>query len=305
MGSVVGVGVTVGGVSRGPGPRCYAPNVRAPSLGRVVATHAALVVVTVVTLLPILWVVRMALAPSQGFSLGLGGGWTLDNFEAVVSTTSADGSWLFGRQLFNSVVVGGATAAVGVGLACTAGYALSRWDFPGRQPLMGTYLITQMFPGVVMAIPLYILLDVFHLLDSMAGLVLVYSTTSVPFATWNLKGYFDTIPKELEEAAMMDGASRWTTFWEIILPLARPALAVTALFAFMTAWNEFILAATLMGDERAYTLPVVLNGYVGEFGAEWGRFAAGALLVSLPVTLLFFALQKQLVEGLTAGGVKG
>jgi len=278
---------------------------RAPSPVRVAATHAGLVLVTVATLLPIVWVVRMALSPSQGFSLGLDGGWTLDNFTAVVSTTSADGSWLFGRQLFNSLAVSVATSIVGVGLACTAGYALSRWSFPGRDRLMATFLLTQMFPGVVMAIPLYILLDALHLLDSMTGLVLVYSTTSVPFATWNLKGYFDTIPKELEEAAMMDGASKWKTFTTIILPLARPALAVTALFAFMTAWNEFILAATLMGDERAYTLPVVLNGYVGEFGAEWGRFAAGAILVSVPVTALFFALQKQLVEGLTAGGVKG
>ncbi len=278
---------------------------RAPSPVRVAATHAGLVLVTVATLLPIVWVVRMALSPSQGFSLGLDGGWTLDNFTAVVSTTSADGRWLFGRQLFNSLAVSVATSIVGVGLACTAGYALSRWSFPGRDRLMATFLLTQMFPGVVMAIPLYILLDALHLLDSMTGLVLVYSTTSVPFATWNLKGYFDTIPKELEEAAMMDGASKWKTFTTIILPLARPALAVTALFAFMTAWNEFILAATLMGDERAYTLPVVLNGYVGEFGAEWGRFAAGAILVSVPVTALFFALQKQLVEGLTAGGVKG
>lgn len=278
---------------------------RAPSTARVVLTHAALTVLTVATLLPILWVVRMSLSPAQGFNLSLAGAWTLDNFRAVLSTTSADGSWLFGRQLFNSLVVSSATALVGVSLACSAGYALSRWSFPGRDELMGTFLLTQMFPGVVMAIPLYILLDALHLLDSMTGLVLVYSTTSVPFATWNLKGYFDTIPRELEEAATMDGASRFTTFTQVILPLARPAIAVTALFAFMTAWNEFILAATLMGDERAYTLPVVLNGYVGEFGAEWGRFAAGALLVSLPVTALFFALQKQLVEGLTAGGVKG
>ena len=104
---------------------------------------------------------------------------------------------------------------------------------------------------------------------------------------------------------MLDGASRFQTFTQIILPLARPAIVVTGLFAFLTAWNEFILAATLMDDERGYTLPVVLNGYVGEFGAEWGRFSAGAILVSVPVTLLFFALQRYLVEGLTAGSVKG
>ncbi len=279
---------------------------RAPSAPRVIATHVALVCLTVATMLPLLWVVRMALSPSQGFSLGLTlTDLTLDNFRSVLSTTTSTGEALFVRQLFNSLVVSAATAALGVVLACTAGYALSRWSFPGRERLMGTFLVMQMFPAVVMSVPLYMLLDALHLLDSLAGLVLVYATTSVPFATWNLKGYFDTIPRELEEAATMDGASRWTTFTQVILPLARPAIAVTALFAFMTAWNEFILAATLMGDERAYTLPVVLNGYVGEFGAEWGKFAAGSIIVSVPVVALFFVLQKQLVEGLTAGGVKG
>ncbi|MFZ5477012.1 MAG: sugar ABC transporter permease [Myxococcota bacterium] len=281
---------------------------RQPSLARVLLTHAALAAITFATLFPVLWVVKMALAPGQGFSLTANPFPTevsLDNLREVVTTTATDGSWLFGRQLFNSLVVSVVTAVMGVSLACTAGYALSRWSFPGRDRLMGLFLLTQMFPSVVMAIPLYILLDALNLLDSLAGLVLVYSTTTVPFATWNLKGYFDTIPRDLEEAAMLDGADRWTTFRHVVLPLARPALVVTGLFAFMTAWNEFILAATLMGDERAYTLPVVLNGYVGEFGAEWGHFAAGAVLVSLPVTALFFVLQRHLVEGLTAGSVKG
>lgn len=279
---------------------------RSPSTTRVIATHCALMLVTVATLFPVIWVVKMAFTPGQAFSLSLApSDITLANFSAVVSTTTASGETLFLHQLFNSIVVSTATASVGVVLSTTAAYAFSRWAFPGRDGIMATFLLTQMFPSVVMAIPLYILLDSLHLLDSLTGLVLVYSTTCVPFSTWNMKGYFDTIPRELEEAAMMDGASRWTTFTRVILPLARPAIAVTALFSFMSAWNEFILAATLMGDERSYTLPVVLNGYVGEFGAEWGRFAAGAILVSIPVTLLFFILQKQLVEGLTAGGVKG
>ena len=162
-----------------------------------------------------------------------------------------------------------------------------------------------MFPGVVMTIPLYILLGKLGLLNSIVGLVLVYSVSALPFCVWNLKGYFDTIPKELEEAAIVDGASRIRIFVTIVLPLARPAIAITALFSFMTAWNEFILAATLMNSELAYTLPVALKQYVGAQSVQYGLFAAGAIIVSVPIMALFFALQKHLVGGLTAGGVKG
>ncbi len=281
---------------------------RQVSIGRQIVTHTSLILVSMAVLYPVLWVLKMALTPSQAFSLDPVP-WpsevSLQNFVDVVQTTDASGGWLFGRQLFNSVLVSVLTALVGICLSCTAGYAMSRWAFPGRDAGMALFLVTQMFPGIVMLIPLYILLDAAGLLDSMTGLALVYSTTAIPFCTWNLKGTFDTIPRELEEAAMLDGASRWVTFKDIILPLARPALAVTGLFSFMTAWNEFILAATLMSDERAFTLPVVLQSYVGDFGTEWGRFAAGAVLVSVPVMALFFALQRYLVEGLTAGSVKG
>ena len=280
----------------------------APSVPVLLATHLVLVVTTLAVLYPVLWVLKMALTPSQAFSMDpmpFPTEVSFQNFSEVIGTQAADGSWLFGRQLLNSLFVSAVTSALGITLACTAGYAMSRWAFPGRDIGMSMFLVTQMFPGVVMAIPLYILLDEAGLLNSMLGLALVYSTTAVPFSTWNLKGYFDTIPVELEEAALMDGASRWMTFTRIILPLARPALVVTALFSFMTAWNEFILAATFMSDERAFTLPVVLQSYVGDFGTEWGRFAAGSILVSLPVMLLFFALQRYLVEGLTAGSVKG
>lgn len=280
---------------------------RRPSWLTVALVHAGLLVFTVLTMYPVVWVVKMALTPSQAFGMGVSPIPTevsLQNFADVIGTTDARG-WLFGRQLLNSVLVSGATALVGLVLSTTAAYALSRWDFPGRDRSMNAFLVTQMFPGVVMAIPLYILIDALGLLDSLAGLVLVYATTSVPFSVWTLKGYFDTIPRALEEAALLDGASTWTTFWMIILPLARPALAVTGLFSFMTAWNEFILAATFMGDPRSFTLPVVLQRYVSDHGTEWGHFAAGAILVSLPVMALFFALQRHFVEGLTAGGVKG
>jgi len=285
--------------------------VRTPSLWKRLLIHGVLIVLTMATLYPVLWVVKMALTSSQGFSLtAMPIPWppseiTLDNFRHVLTTHDMADRWLFGHQLLNSVIVSAATMVVGIVLACTAAYAFSRFSFPGQQAGLKGMLITQMFPGVVMAIPLYILLDSLHLLNNLVGLCFVYSTTAIPFCVWNLKGYFDTIPKDLEEAAVMDGASQWTIFIKVILPLSRPAIAVTALFCFMTAWNEFILAATFMNSETAYTLPVALQHYVGDYSTEWGHFAAGAIIVSIPVMALFLVLQRHLVEGLTAGGVKG
>jgi len=264
--------------------------------------HLILLPFTALTMIPALWVIKMALKPSQSFDLSLSP-WPSEvsfaNFQALI------GEPFFKEQLFNSLLVSGLTTVVGVTFSCTAAYALSRYRFTGRRAALNAFLITQMFPGTLMMIPLYTLIDALGLLDQVAGLILVYSTTAVPFCVWNLKGYFDTIPREIEESAVMDGAGPFTLFWRIIVPLSRPAIAVTALFSFMTAWNEYILAATFMSDERAYTYPVKLQQYVGEYRAEWGLFAAGALIVSVPVMALFFALQKHLVGGLTAGGVKG
>jgi arabinogalactan oligomer/maltooligosaccharide transport system permease protein len=271
-------------------------------------SHVLLVGVSVVVLYPVLWVVRMALTASQSFATGFSpipANPSLQNFRDVVGNTDLDGTWVFGHQLANSLIISGTTAIVGVGLATTAAYAFSRFTFPGQRLGFLSLLVTQMFPGTMMMIPLYILLDITQLLDTRTGLILVYATTSIPFSTYMLKGYFDTIPRELEEAARMDGASALRTFFSIILPLARPAIAITGLFSFMTAWNEFILAAKFMSAETSYTLPVVLQGYVGSMSTAWGHFAAGAILVSVPVMGLFFFLQKQLVEGLTSGSVKG
>lgn len=281
---------------------------RAPSIAKQLLRQAVLIAVSIVTIYPVLWVLKTALTPGASLSGGLSpipSDPSLQNFAEVVSATDSAGRPVFWRQVWNSVSVSLATTVLGIGLSTTAAYGFARFDFPGKDAGMKAFLVTQMFPGVVMAIPLYILLDAVHLLDSMAGLTLVYSTTNVPFCVWMLKGYFDTIPKDLEEAAIVDGADRWTIFTKIVLPLARPAIVVTALFSFMTAWNEYILAATFLSDERSATLPVVLQRYAGSFSTDWGLFAAGAILISLPVMALFFALQRHLVGGLTAGSVKG
>lgn len=270
--------------------------------------QAVLMAVTLLTLYPVLWVVKIAVTPEgelgSGFS-PIPTAFTLDHFGTVLGRRDAVGNLLFPIQLFNSLVVSIATTIVGIALSTTAGYAFSRFSFPGKDEGMKAFLVTQMFPGVVMAVPLYILMDELGLLNSMLGLTLVYSTTSVPFSVWMLKGYFDTIPRDLEEAALVDGASQWTIFTRVVLPLAMPAIVVTALFSFMTAWNEFILAATFLSGERHMTLPTVLYSFVDDNSTDWPPFAAGAILVSLPVMLLFFILQKHLVGGLTAGSVKG
>ena len=275
---------------------------------RQIVFNAILIIVCLIVLYPVLWVIMMAITPNEiaGVSSSLiPQQVTFDNFIDVVSRVDDYGNHLFLHQLKNSVLVAAITTALGVLLACTAAYGFSRLNFVGRQLGLQAFLVTQMFPGVVMTIPLYILLGKLGLLNSIVGLVLVYSVSALPFCVWNLKGYFDTTPKELEEAAIVDGASRIRIFVTIVLPLARPAIAITALFSFMTAWNEFILAATLMNSELAYTLPVALKQYVGAQSVQYGLFAAGAIIVSVPIMALFFALQKHLVGGLTAGGVKG
>ena len=275
---------------------------------RQIVFNAILIIVCLIVLYPVLWVIMMAITPNEiaGVSSSLiPQQVTFDNFIDVVSRVDDYGNHLFLHQLKNSVLVAAITTALGVLLACTAAYGFSRLNFVGRQLGLQAFLVTQMFPGVVMTIPLYILLGKLGLLNSIVGLVLVYSVSALPFCVWNLKGYFDTIPKELEEAAIVDGASRIRIFVTIVLPLARPTIAITALFSFMTAWNEFILAATLMNSELAYTLPVALKQYVGAQSVQYGLFAAGAIIVSVPIMALFFALQKHLVGGLTAGGVKG
>ncbi|MGI5862223.1 MAG: sugar ABC transporter permease [Myxococcales bacterium] len=277
---------------------------RLPGLAR----HAFLIVFTALTLWPVMWVLKMAVEPGQDFAFSISpipSTISFENFARLIGKTDKLGNWVFARQALNSFVIALSSSLLGILFAATAAYAFSRFKFPGRRAGLLAFLATQMFPGTMMMIPLYLLLNYLGLLDTRLGLVLVYSTTSVPFSVWMLKGYFDTIPKELEEAALIDGASQTRIFWQIVMPLSAPAIAVTFLFSFMSAWNEYILAAKFMDSELHYTLPVVVNSAIDAKNVRWGDFAAGAVLVSAPIVALFLALQRYIVGGLTAGGVKG
>ncbi len=291
---------------------------RKPHTGRRhVVLHLALTAFTLLAVYPILWVFTLAFSGGQSLVIADlpadPGFWdrlrsvlpwpktlSIANFTDVLTNEP------FGRWLFNSAIVAAATTVLGVFLACTAAYAFSRFRFAGRRTGMMMFLVSQMFPGTLMMVPLFIIIVKWlHLGNTYTGLVMVYAVTAIPFCVWMLKGYFDTIPLEIEESAIMDGASPAVIFFRIILPLAKPAVAVTALFSFMTGWNEFILASIFMEEEAAYTAPVGLRFFVGGFSAQWGYFAAGSIIVSLPVVALFYYLQKYLIAGLTAGGVKG
>jgi arabinogalactan oligomer/maltooligosaccharide transport system permease protein len=273
-----------------------------------VLAHLVVVAGVLFATYPLLWVVSVAVSPGAMSTTPRALPWpdhaSLDSF-AVVLGLKGGHPGIFLRQLGNSLAVSLATALVAVVIATPAAYALARFRFVGKTWGLRTLLATQMFPAVASAVPLYLLLESLHLLDSRSGLVLVYASTAVPFAIFQMRGAFEAVPVDLEEAAMVDGATRVEAFWRVSLPAVRPAIAVTALFAFMSAWNEFILAATLLSREAAFTLPVVLQRYVGEHDTAWGPFAAGAIVVSIPVMALFYVAQRQLVAGLTAGGVKG
>lgn len=280
--------------------------------------HLFILMMVVITVYPILFVFTVAFSGQQNLSfVDLPPDPTrLDRVRALVpwpeNVTLSNFVQLFSEQpfarwLLNSVIVSAATTLVGVFLACTAAYAFSRFKFPGQRAGLMSFLVSQMFPGTLTLIPLYIIIVQWMGLGSnYLGLVLVYSTTAIPFCVWMLKGYFDTIPRELEESALMDGASTPTIFFRIILPLAKPAVAVTALFSFMTAWNEFVLALVFLDQEEMYTAPVGLRFFVGGYAEnQWGYFSAGSIVAALPVVFLFMFLQKYLISGLTAGAVKG
>jgi multiple sugar transport system permease protein len=210
----------------------------------------------------------------------------------------------FGVQYVNSLIVGIATTVIAVFFGSMAGYALTRLRFLGRAGLARVLVYSYLAPGTILFIPLYMMMNNFGLRDSLSGLVLAHLTFSVPFSTWVLMGYFKTIPVELEEAALVDGASRFTALWRIVLPLAAPAVVVCAVFAFTASWRELLYALVLVQAKDKMTAPIGLTAYVVGDTFYWGQMMAAGTLVCLPPLLLYLFGQRWVIQGWTAGAVK-
>ncbi|WP_327730092.1 ABC transporter permease subunit [Streptomyces sp. NBC_00487] len=290
------------------GPRARTPS--APrtrrrgenSLAGSLASHAILVVASLVALFPIAWLLFLSLGPDKDDYLHPGrifGKMTFANYSYVLQETP------FFDWLVSTLVVSLGTTVIGVLIAATTGYAVSRMRFPGYRKFMWVLLVTQMFPVAVLMVPMYEILSELKLIDSYLGLILVYCSTAVPYCAWLLKGYFDTIPFEIDEAGRVDGLTPFGTFARLILPLAKPGLAVAAFYSFITAFGEVAFASTFMLSDTKYTFAVGLQSFVSEHDAQRNLMAATAVLVAIPVSAFFYLVQKNLVTGLTAGGTKG
>lgn len=268
-----------------------------------IGLYGAVACYVVFALLPIYWTIKISVTPqdllySEGIRL-----WpsrmTLANYESVLAATD------FPRYFLNSILVSVTTAVIVTAVASFAGYALSRFRFRGKALVSLVLLLTQTFPLVMVIPPIYRIMGQLGLTDSLYGLIIIYTAFNIAFATFLMQSFLDGVPKDLEEAAMIDGCTRFTALRRVILPLTLPGMGATVAFVFTAAWSELLFALMLINSESQKTFSVGLLTFVGKFAVDWGQMMAASVLALIPVCLFFFFLQRYLVTGLTAGAVKG
>lgn len=260
-------------------------------------------VVTLAIVFPVVWILLSSIkepdalftSPPQLLSAEV----TLEHYRHIFANT------LFPRFLLNSVVVALLTTTVSIILAVLSGYGWGQFDFFGSYPTSVFVLVSQMFPIVVLIVPLFEILSQFSMLNSYPGLVFAYLVLTVPLSTWMLKGFFEGIPDNVLRAARLDGLSELQIFYEIALPLVKPGIAATAIYAFIMSWQEFFFALTFMQQDNMKTIPVGLLGFVGQYDVSWGALMAASFVTVLPVTVVFLYLQQYFIRGIASGAVKG
>ncbi len=266
-----------------------------------------LALLTVFTLLPMVWMVLTSVK-TQFAALQYPPEWiphsiTFEQYTRLLSPASDVGREFLG-YMFNSLLVSFASTILGVLVAVPAAYAFSRFRFPGRHLLFYAVLLRNMFPAVVFLMPLFIMMRWLHLVNTEMSLVLTYLTFGLPLSIWLLKGFYDNIPPQLEQAARIDGASRFQAFFRIVMPLSSPGIIATAIYSFILAWNEYVYALTFLNDKSKLTLPVGLQRFFTEYATNWPGLMAASFITSVPVVVLFLILQKYFVRALTEGAVK-
>ncbi|MCK5572661.1 MAG: ABC transporter permease subunit, partial [Bacteroidetes bacterium] len=251
---------------------------------RQILTYMFLLAFTAIAVYPILQVVTISLRPGDRL---------LSTSLEIIPENATFGNYLelfedrpFMLWMWNSIFVSLVVTLTGVTLASTTGYAFSRFQFIGKKIGLLSLLTTQMFPATMLLLPLYIVLIRVGLINTYMGVIAIYTATALPFTIWTMKGYYDTIPYSLEEAARIDGCNQFQAFYKVILPLAAPALVITALFSFMTAWSEYLVAAQVLQDSELWTLPLGLKSFEANMSTEWGLYGASSIIVTIPVVVL-------------------
>ncbi len=268
-----------------------------------VGLYAALFAYLAFVILPIFWIIKVSVTPdsllySEGIRL-----WpsrmTFSNYERVLSATD------FPRFFLNSLIVSIATAVIVTAVASLAGYALSRFKFPGKAWVSLVLLMTQTFPLVMVIPPIYRIMGQLGLTDNLYGLIIIYTAFNIAFATFLMQSFCDGVPRDLEEAAMIDGCTRLQAIRRVVLPLTLPGMGATVAFVFTAAWGELLFALMLINSDSQKTFSVGLLTFVGKFAVDWGQMMAASVMALVPVCIFFTFLQRYLVTGLTAGAVKG
>ncbi|HLK01833.1 MAG TPA: carbohydrate ABC transporter permease [Streptosporangiaceae bacterium] len=265
--------------------------------------------VAAITLFPLLWMISTAFKPSAEWVTltphPLPSHWTLSNFRTVFNG-SALGGLTYWNFLKNSLFVTVVSVAAATFIALLAAVAVARFRFRFRTTYLIMLLVVQMLPQQALVIALFLDFRPLNLLDSLVGLILVYTAFALPVTIWMLRSFVAAVPRDLEEAAALDGAGSWTIFWRVLLPLVTPGLVATSVFAIIFAYNEFVFALTFLGTDTAkFTLPIYMQYFFGAHGTQWGPIMAASTLFTIPVMIFFLFVQRRLASGLVAGAVKG